>query len=117
MGGVRFDACRNAHLPYETLTFYLDSETLSRMRVPFSILATVFSSRQKVRGGGDDDDDDDDDDVDDDDADDDADDDEEDDASFTPSRCLTLERARCLFSSVLKPVSKRSTRRGPNAKL
>ena len=50
MGGVRFDACRNAHLPYETLTYYLDSKTLSRMRVPFSILATVFSSRQKVRG-------------------------------------------------------------------
>ncbi len=50
MGGVRFDACRNAHLPYETLTFYLESKTLSRMRVPFSILDTAFNSRQKVRG-------------------------------------------------------------------
>ena len=103
MGGVRFDACRNAHLPYETLTYYLDSKTLSRMRVPFSILATVFSSRQKVRGGGDDDDDDDDDDVDDADADDDADDDEEDDAS------VLLEKERRHLNTMTSRLGLKNT--------
>ena len=31
MGGVHFDTRRNAHLPYENLTFGLDLKTLSRM--------------------------------------------------------------------------------------
>ena len=54
MGGVHFDTRRNAHLPYENLTFCLELKTLSRMgkgptKNATLILDSVSESRPKVR--------------------------------------------------------------------